>query len=267
MGVTFDENEQKFVFDFEHDGGDDLVSLTGEGYQVEAFGKCFYYGYEFAEQVDSNLRSSFIKYVKFTDDLKNNHDLTQFIQRAVNNLDKKINLYDYDLVVMPESSSKVNQYMMRYIYRFAQPTLRKMELIKALPANISFDMDAFEKLYLDDELEDGRPRYTEAQKNEVKQSIEKMLDLIHQKDYFTIAKDVKKSRFRPYMMQFLKFATKADEELCSTIRQQNVLIIDDVATSGSTINEILRALRILNEDNDISIFSLIGRKDLMADTM
>ena len=267
MGVTFDENEQKFVFDFEHDGGDDLVSLTGEGYQVEAFGKCFYYGYEFAEQVDSNLRSSFIKYVKFTDDLKNNHDLTQFIQRAVNNLDKKINLYDYDLVVMPESSSKVNQYMMRYIYRFAQPTLRKMELIKALPANISFDMDAFEKQYLDDELEDGRPRYTEAQKNEVKQSIEKMLDLIHQKDYFTISKDVKKSRFRPYMMQFLKFATKADEELCSTIRQQNVLIIDDVATSGSTLNEILRALRILNEDNDISIFSLIGRKDLMADTM
>lgn len=69
------------------------------------------------------------------------------------------------------------------------------------------------------------------------------------------------------MMQFLKFATQADEELCATIRQQNVLIIDDVATSGSTLNEILRSLRILNEDNDISIFSLIGRKDLMADAV
>ncbi|MBQ6955548.1 MAG: hypothetical protein IJP80_02915 [Bacteroidales bacterium] len=44
-----------------------------------------------------------------------------------------------------------------------------------------------------------------------------------------------------------------------------MLIIDDVATSGSTINEILRSLRILNEDNDIAIFSLIGRKDLMTD--
>ena len=182
-------------------------------------------------------------------------------------MNRKINLYDYDLVVMPESSSKVNQYMLRYIYRFAQPTLRKMELVKALPANISFDMDAFEQQYLEDVLENGRPRYTEAQKNEVRLSIEKMLDLIHQKDYFTIAKDVKKSKFRPYMMQFLKFASKADEELCATIRQQNVLIIDDVTTSGSTLNEILRTLRILNEDNDISIFSLIGRKDLMADAM
>ena len=37
MGVTFDETEKKFVFDFEHDGADDIVSLTGNGYQVKAF--------------------------------------------------------------------------------------------------------------------------------------------------------------------------------------------------------------------------------------
>ena len=62
-------------------------------------------------------------------------------------------------------------------------------------------------------------------------------------------------------------ASTADEELCATIRKQNILIIDDVATSGSTLNEILRTLRILNEDNDITIFSLIGRKDLMAESL
>ena len=43
------------------------------------------------------------------------------------------------------------------------------------------------------------------------------------------------------------------------------LVIDDVTTSGSTLGEVLRALRILNEDNRITIFSLIGRSDLMAD--
>ena len=51
------------------------------------------------------------------------------------------------------------------------------------------------------------------------------------------------------------------------IRNRNILIIDDVTTSGSTLNEILRTLRILNEDNDITIFSLIGRKDLMAESV
>ncbi len=265
MGITYDSVLQRFVFDFEHDGDEDIVSLTGSGYQVEAFGRCFYYGYEFAEQVDGATRTAFIKHVKFSEPINDNPDLSKFIRNAVDNLSHQINLYDYNLVVMPESTSKVNQYMLRYIYRFAQPTLRKMELVKTLPANISFDMDAFEQQYLDDVLENGRARYTEAQKKEVRQSISQMLDLIHKKDYFTIAKDVKKSRFRPYMMQFLKFANEADKELCSCIRKQNVLIIDDVATSGSTINEILRTLRILNEDNDIAIFSLIGRKDLMAD--
>lgn len=48
MGITFDREQHKFQFDFEHDGTSDLNS--------------------------------------------------------------KINLYDYDLVIYPESSSQVNQY-------------------------------------------------------------------------------------------------------------------------------------------------------------
>ena len=192
MGVTYDNEKQMFVFDFEHDGAEDIVNLTGNGYQVEAFGRCFYYGYEFSDQVDSNVRSAFIKYVKFNDALQDSPDLTQFIKKAVDNLNKKINLYDYNLVVMPESSSKVNQYMLRYIYRFAQPKLCHVQEI---------------------------------------------------------------------------MNPQIDEKLCASIRQQNVLIIDDVTTSGSTLNEILRTLRILNEDNEIIVFSLIGRKDLMAEAV
>ena len=191
MGVTFDDTEKKFVFDFEHDGAEDIVSLTGDGYQVEAFGKCFYYGYEFSDQVESSVRTAFIKYVKFTEALQDTPDLTNFIKKAIDNLDKHINLYNYDLVVIPSSRSIGYQYMMRYIYRFNQPKLRNYEEILAQPLN---------------------------------------------------------------------------EELCSMIRQRNVLVIDDVTTSGSTLNEILRSLRIVNDDNNITIFSLIGRKDLMADS-
>ena len=35
MGVTYDNEKQMFVFDFEHDGVEDIVKLTGDGYQVE----------------------------------------------------------------------------------------------------------------------------------------------------------------------------------------------------------------------------------------
>ena len=123
-------------------------------------------------------------------DLDDQQDIAYNIRKAVDNLHKKVNLYNYELVVSPESRNRVNQYMMRYIYRFAQPKLCNVQDI--LNPNI-------------------------------------------------------------------------DEKLCASIRQQNVLIIDDVTTSGSTLNEILRTLRILNEDNEITIFSLIGRKDLMAE--
>ena len=266
MGVKYDIATNRFIFDFEHDGSEDIISLTCTGYQVEAFGKCFYYGYEFTDQVTTPVRTSFIQYVKFPESIGKDTDLTKFIQKAINELNKKINLYDYDLVIMPESSSRLNQYMLRYIYRFAQPSLHYMELVKSLPENISFDMEGYEKQYLDDVLENGRPRYTEAQKAEVRDSINNMMDLIHKKEYFTIAKDVKKSRMRPYIMQFLRFNNNADKELCATIRKQNILIVDDITTSGSTLNEILRTLRILNEDNQIVIFSLIGRKDLMAES-
>lgn len=267
MGITFDKETNQFVFDFRDDGVDDMVRLTENIFQIEAFGKCMYYGYEFAEQVDSSLRSAFIQHVKFPESIRNDSNLTQFIQNAINKLNDKINLYDYNLVVMPESSSLVNKYMMRYLYRFAQPSLQYLELVKALPANVSFDMQAYEKQYLDDVLENGRPRYTGAQKAEVKASIQNMMDLIHQKDYFTIAKDVRKSRMRPYIMRFLDFKSEEDRLLCTSIRNQNVLIVDDVTTSGATLNEVLRTLRILNEDNNIVVFSLIGRNDLLADAM
>ena len=268
MGVKYDIENQNFVFDFKHDGREDVISLTGKIHEVTAFGKCFYYGYEFGENVDGNVRTAFIKHLKFPErPLKENPDLTQFIQRAIDKLNDRINLYDYDLVVMPESSSEVNKYMIRYIYRFAQPMLKRMELVKALPENVAFDMEAYSESYLEDTLENGRPRYTEAQKEQVKQSVKEMLDLIHKKDYFTIAKDVKKAKWRPYITQFLRFANEDDRRLCDKIQNQNVLVIDDITTSGSTLNEVMRSLRIINESNNITIFSLIGRKDLMVESM
>ncbi len=140
MGVTFDNTEKKFVFDFEHDGAEDKPLQ---------------------------------------------------IRKAVDTADKQINLYHYDLVAFPKMRSRECRYMLRYIYRFNQPKLRDFDEILAKPM---------------------------------------------------------------------------DKDLSEFIRNHNVLLIDDVTTSDSTLNEVLRTLRILNEDNNITIFSLIGRKDLMADS-
>ena len=108
------------------------------------------------------------------------------IRSAVDRVHKKINLYNYDVVVMPHNRTKVNQYMLRYIYRFNQPRLLNVEDILSEPI---------------------------------------------------------------------------DEELSSLIRQQNVLVIEDDSDCVSTLNEVLCTLRNLNKDNNIAIFSIIGRNN------
>ena len=149
------------------------VKLIDKGYHLETFGKCFYYCCEPHCRIDDS------------------EDKGLFIRKAVDGLDKKINLYKYDLVVMPEMRNKDNVYMMRYIYRFNQPRLYKVDEILAQPMG---------------------------------------------------------------------------EELSSRIRQMNVLIVDDINCSGSTLNKVLKVLRSQNKENSITIFSLVGRKDPMADS-
>lgn len=121
-----------------------------------------------------------------------NEDMGLSIRKAVDSVDKKINLYHYDIVVMPETRTRINQYMLRYLYRFNQPRLYNVDEILSKPI---------------------------------------------------------------------------DEEISSRIRQQNVIVIDDVTTNSSKLNEILRTLRILNEDNEIAIFSIIGRKGIIAKSL
>ncbi|MBO7597828.1 MAG: hypothetical protein J6T70_12375 [Bacteroidales bacterium] len=186
MGITFFDGTNKFVFDFEHD---EVVSLKGFGSNLNYLDNCFYYGFDFADDVPDAIRNKFNHFIKCNVGLKTKPELTDIIQRAVDSLHKQVNLYFYELVIMPDLQNDVTRYMMRYIYRFAQPK-----------------------------------------------------------------------------MVYYKDVLSADAELCAQIRKQNVLIIDDVTTSGSTLGEILRTLRIINEDNKITIFSLIGRKDLMADS-
>ena len=82
MEVTFDNTEKKFVFDFGHDGDED-IGLS--------------------------------------------------IRMAVDSAHKKINLYHYDVVVMPKTRTKINQYMLRYIYRFNQPRLCNVDEILSKP--------------------------------------------------------------------------------------------------------------------------------------
>ena len=258
-GVKYDEIKDKFTFDFYNDGHVDIISLTKYGYQIKAFNHCYYYGYEFESNVDSKLRAKFIKSIKFPDGKINETDKKVFINNAVNQLDNMVSIPSFNIIIYPESISELNRDMLKYLNRLTQSNLVSMEMVKQLPQNIEFDYDRFNLEILDSKLENGRPRYTEKQKEDVLLKINNMMDNIRQKDYFSIARNIEKAKYRPYIKNYYTFKTDKDKQLFKSLENNNILIIDDIVTSGTTLTHILTTLRMINDNNNIVIFSLIGK--------
>lgn len=201
-GVRYDDNSEMFIFDFENDNETDLIQLKKVGYKVTAFNHCYYYAYEFTENVDSASRTSFIHSIKFPDGRITEQDKNTFIVNAVNKLDSDISLPSYKLIVYPESMSELNRDMLGYLNRFASPEIVNMELVKSLPSRIEFD----------------------------------------------------------YIRNYYTFKDENDKKLYEAILNTNVLIVDDIVTSGSTLSHLLNCLRSVNDTNNIVIFSLIDKK-------
>lgn len=258
-GVRYDENSEMFIFDFENDNETDLIQLKKVGYKVTAFNHCYYYAYEFTENVDSESRTSFIHSIKFPDGRITEQDKSTFIVNAVNKLDSDISLPSYKLIVYPESMSELNRGMLGYLNRFASPEIVNMELVKSLPSRIEFDYNRFKVEVLDAKLPNGRCRYTEQQKQVVLSNIRTMMDEIHNLEYFSIARNVKKSKYRQFIRNYYNFKDENDKKLYEMILSTNVLIVDDIVTSGTTLSHLLNCLRSVNDTNNIVIFSLIGK--------
>lgn len=258
-GVRYDSENNSFTFDFNHDSELDFIRLEQVGHHIEQFGRCYYYGYEFSNDVDSKIRSEFINMIKFPESFEDARDIQLFITKAVGYLDSQISLPKYNVVIYPQSLSELNRVMLSYLSRITTTKYIEIELIKELPHNIEFDYDRFTVEVLNSKV-NNKPRYTEKQKQDAIEKIEQMMEDVHNSDYFSIARNIKKYKFRQYIKNYYKFKDKRSEELYKTITQTNVILLDDIVTSGTTIYHLLNTLRSLNDSNNIVVFSLIGKK-------
>ena len=261
-GVQYDNETNTFTFDFEHDNETDIIKLEHIGKKVNAFGRCFYYGYEFAQDVDSQVRTEFIKSVKFPESFDANNDLKLFIQRAVDYLDSEISLPSYNVVVYPQSLSEINRKMLSYLSRITTTQYITIELVKEVASKIEFDYERFDIEILQSKTQNGQPRYTQSQKKDILSKIQCLMEKLHQHDYFSIARDIKKSKYRQYIKNYYKFPDEKTKLAFQALTNSNVILIDDIVTSGTTMFHMLNTLRCVNDSNAITIFSLIGKNNL-----
>lgn len=255
-GVLYNKDTNDFVFDFSQDGSSDIIKLCNKIYETEFYGKTLFFGYEFEPNAEKDVRGEFIRQLKFGNSIKES-DIDRFIRKVGTDLDKAINLASYDVFVVPESSSKLNFEIEKHLARLAKPKYIKYELVKSLPKDISFDYDAFEHEVLSSTLENGRPRYSEKNKQKTLDVIDELMDKIHNLEYFSLAKEVK-MKYRPYIMNYYQFKTEEEAKAFEKLNNSNVLIFDDIMTSGATMNLILKTIHNLKDTNKVTVFSLLG---------
>ena len=127
---------------------------------------------------------------------------------------------------------------------------KSFEFIKNMPYNIQFDWDALDADY--DFAQDSN------QYKQIRAYIENdLMPKIHNLSYFSLAKFVK-PKYRQYIKDYLTISDDA-VDVISAIQTGKVLIVDDINTTGSTLKEIIRLIRNINNDCEIYIFTLIGK--------
>lgn len=245
----------EYVVDYTYNLPEDIIEIVPpQLYKNIYHNQVYWFGYKFKDNVSSKMRTKFINYIKGLGDTSmSENDLRQFIELPLGELNKKINLYNIDCLVYPISKrstlvnkivSSVNTFLLKGSLKFS------FELVKSLPTNIEFDWETF---YADNSDDANTCKQMEAYVQNV------LMPAIHKLDYFSLAQNVK-PKYRKYIKNYLQLSDR-DAERVSKLKCNSILIVDDINTSGSTLNEILQVLGALNEDCQIFVYTLIGRED------
>lgn len=255
-GIRKDLASNDYIFDYNKNLNSDIIELVKpQIYNSEFKQNVYWFGYRFNSNASSTARTEFINYIKgIGKDRISQRNLDFLIELPLSQLNKLINTYKIDCFIYPKSGrSNLVQRMIEKIGEFTSHDTRRLsfELIKSIPSDVEFDWDSFEADYGDVD----NNTYTQT----VRYVNDYIMPLIRSSDYFSIAKLVK-PKYRKYIKNYLNFIDEKQIEKFAALESgKNILIVDDINTSGATIEEILRIVNSINSDCNIYIYTLIGK--------
>jgi len=254
MAIYMVDNET-FMFDFGADKASGVINLCKPELYTSNYDKSIYkFGYKFNYNVDRNIRTKFINQLKqMTNRTWNEKTNYDFLNKPLIQLNKEVGYSKFDTLIYPASKrsplvTEIVRYMGRFIPRNKQ--FYEYELIKNNAKNIKFDYDKYYK--------DNKEKYANDKVwQQAQKSIEDLMLKISNGDYFRIGEQ--KTKYRPYFYDYLIFNDSEIYKFCR-IQNSKILLIDDINTTGSTMDEMLRYINSLNDTNEIFVFTIIGKE-------
>lgn len=244
------------VYEPEYDSNTDIMNtVQPDIYKSEFGGNIYYFGYTFKNTSSRKDRTTIIHWIKGIEcDGINDSALKRFIDKPLRYLDNEINLSEFTCIVYPRSNrSHLTQTIIEEISNFSQRDTVKtpVEFVKSLPQDVYFDWEDFDLNY-PGEIGDN-------QYKQIRNYIENiLLPKIHSLDYFSLADNVK-AKYRRYIKDYLNIDERS-KQVIKSIQSGKILVVDDINTTGATMNEILRIIRKINNKCEVYIFTLIGKE-------
>ena len=254
-GVSIENNIP--VFNFKKDSAEDIITLeTDCSGEFNENGLRYFYAYEYTSRASSAEKRAFRNYLKgSTDpDVVFSEDVEEFVEYGVLKLDEYIPLKSIDVLVSIQSTHTptITDEMRVQLTSEVGVGAISFELIKQLYENVEFDAEkAADALW-----KSGNYKDEAAVWKDINYTINKFNDLKKSGELFQIKRFVP-TAIRVGFTNYIKFASEVEKSVYMDLQNANVLIYDDFITSGSTVKEVMRYLKSINENNTLTVFILV----------
>jgi phosphoribosylpyrophosphate synthetase len=235
-GIRYDNEE--YIIDYEKDLVDDIIRFSDNlSFKKDVYGNVVMIGIPVKKSENKN---------KLLNDIKkgvniDTKDISIIIDKIISNLSDNVNLSDFDYVVSPKSSSLLTKSL--------------IDRLSLMSNNTTFISDMFLKNDVDNIWLD-----IETAKKELEPKYIKMLVKSFDRSKQDEGQSMKLQRLGKYHRKYVRdmLIINSDyDNIVVDMLDKNVLVIDDILTTGKTLNDIRNILTNLST-GQITLFTMFG---------
>lgn len=257
-GVSI-ENDNIY-FNYDKDTDRDVLKLNEDVSHVQVRnGIQYYFAYKYTNRATADDKHIFRNYIKGINGSGKDYESTvrKFVHLGVRRLASMKPLSSFGGVVCIESYHPSRKFsLMNLMYTelqgYSEDPFIDFKLIKKLCKEVKVDDEKLKRLL-------RRQNYEEWQIKSLIDNLHENLDNPENENKMFEIKKIVPPILRKGLCDFVKFEDPKQKEIYQKLQGVDILIYDDVITTGTTIKEIIRYLRSINNKNTLSVFVLVNQ--------